>query len=513
MYSGNYLKKIIALLAAAALLAGASSCGVSDARFEGKPDAASVIEMARELTSGIKYAITEPISFNKQTKDSGEGGLTLEYLSIYGLKDTAVQDGINELLHDRASALYDDDTPAFKGIEEMPRLSEERSVDVSSDFTWNSNDIISVVTRKTASDEANSIEYLDCVTLSLKDGREMKLGDLFAAGFDYLSIINDTVGQALDEQWLLSDCYGELEKLSAEHLSEAPLVNEDTPFFLSDRGINIILHYDNEDLSFSETKEQAVCVGFDRFGQNWVIAGGCDPELYSDPSGMGYLMTYSGAENYIAEETVRDLGRENVWLLDAVYYPEDMPEELIDEARLMLEETRISDDDALAFARAGDVVWASSNNEIFCSSINGYYIFCKNAADNIRNSGTWATDTVCRVYDGEFREVELRDIFATSWDHTEIFRNKLADSWSMSYGAAGFSLDSGDSGELGADTADGLIEGGSFMLGSRGITFYTESLKISSTDEAAPCTYIKALSVFVPYGEIGLDHFALFGND
>ena len=512
MNSGNYIKKIIVILAAGALLMAASSCGVPQESFEVKPtNVSTVIEMAKEITSGISYTITEPISFNKQVTEDGEEGLRrLEFLSIYGLNDTEVQNSINAALQANASLLYSDAAPAFNGIEEMPQLAEGHSLNVISKNTWNSNDIVSVLTQKTLSDEANSIEYLDCITMSLADGRELKLADLFASDFDYLSVINEAVDEALEEKWTLFDFNGELRQISAEKLSEEALVDEDTKFFLDDRGVNIILHSDDTDILFSEPREQSICVGFERFGRNWVIAGGCNEELYADPSSMGYAMTYSGAENYIVDETIRDLDREDVWMLDAMYYPEDMPEELIECARAMLEEATISDEEAQSFAKSGAVIWASLNNEITCRKIGDYYVMRRETTDNIRNAGNWASETVCRVYDSDFNEVQLGDIFASAWDYTDVFKQKLTDSWSLSYGAAGFVLDSGESTELSSDTLEELVESGSFELGSMGITLYTRTLEITNAD--ASNTYLTPMSVFVPYGEFSLNHFALFGK-
>ena len=510
----NILKTVTSVITALALLFGVSACGVADETLEVKPtNVSTVIEMAEEITTGISYTVTEPISFNRQVRTDGEeDSRKLEYVTVFGLADTEVQDHINEELARLAAAEFNEETPVFSGIDEMPELSSDALLNVRAFNTWNSNDIISIVSTKDISDESSFLQYIEGHTFSLEDGRELALGDLFASDFDYLGVINEVIDEAMAEKWTMFDVNGDLAELGAEKLSDGPLANEDTPYFLNERGVNIILKSDNRDISFSDTKEGTICVGYERFGRNWTISGGINSDLYEDVSSQGYMMTYTGSENYVRSETVRDLEREDVWLYDVLAYPEDFPEQLVYEAENMLAEASVSDEDALKSAKSGTVIWTSSNNEVTCYELGDYYMICRETTDNLRSSGTWQTETVCRVFDDNIRELELSDLFASGWDCEDVFKQKLADSWSLGYGAFGYMLETGDVEELSAETLDDLVASGSFKLEPQGITLYTRSLGVSRADGENANLYITPLSVYIPYGEIGLGRFALFGS-
>ena len=218
----NILKTVTSVITALALLFGVSACGVADETLEVKPtNVSTVIEMAEEITTGISYTVTEPISFNKQVRTDGEeDSRKLEYVTVFGLADTEVQDHINEELARLAAAEFNEETPVFSGIDEMPELSSDALLNVRAFNTWNSNDIISIVSTKDISDESSFLQYIEGHTFSLEDGRELALGDLFASDFDYLGVINEVIDEAMAEKWTMFDVNGDLAELGAEKLSD-----------------------------------------------------------------------------------------------------------------------------------------------------------------------------------------------------------------------------------------------------------------------------------------------------
>lgn len=455
----------------------------------------------------LGYSILNPITLTEQTDVSAEGK-TVKGLTIFGLEDSALQDNINANLGIFVSEIADSEPEDFG---QPSRLSKDgfdplqRTIELNA--TWNCNDLLSLVIVDEVSNMSLRYMSLYPKSINLKTGAELKLGDLFKDD-SYKEIINSAVSSAIENSSTFFDpALGAASPISVSTDENYEGAGNETPFFLSDSGLCIVLKYGTPGLGFSGTEDEVVTIGYERFKGLWTIAAEIDSSIYIDPSACGYLLNYADSANIVVDEEERDLGSDSVYLYDSLVYPKEFPDKLVKAGKKMLDEARIEDADARAALSRQNSSWVSSNNIVTCYSIAGLNVIKHEVAENVSGDGMWTTVTKCRIFDRGGRELNAKDIFG-EWNYKPFFKERLAEFWSLSYGADGSSLESGDSEELSPKTLERLMDGSSLCLASEGISFYTDCVKINRIGEAGEYSYCTSLSVFADYAEIGITHLA-----
>ena len=166
----------------------------------------------------------------KESSETEEIKITLQYPQIDGLDNRAIQDGINSVFRQAAEEAK---TKGLRNAEEMKevRVSGYTGIpwrcETYFDYRlkYNQNGLLSVVvTDYQYSGGAHGITLQDSYTYNLETGREYSLSGLFRSDVDYVSFISSTIEN----------------EINARGLSEiAPFktINADQNFYLSENGL------------------------------------------------------------------------------------------------------------------------------------------------------------------------------------------------------------------------------------------------------------------------------------
>jgi|GEM_PF-4198096 len=217
------MRKIIALLLSLALVFSLAACGDSDVSkapedvpgTEPSSDVAAVQELPADdgFAKGRAAASADSsfvvrsnnLKYRTYTVTSSDGNENSSYMQFYGMKDTAVEDSINNLIRHTFEDLIDEDY-----VSPYPGLSEELSsrglkstdeVYVGMTLHANYNDILSVSFFRNQFFNNGEDDYLStsdarCFNFDLNTGKQIKLKDLVYDGADP-EFFNDKVREAL----------------------------------------------------------------------------------------------------------------------------------------------------------------------------------------------------------------------------------------------------------------------------------------------------------------------------
>lgn len=153
-----------------------------------------------------QWLVANDLTITEHTQDlsSKQTTVTLQTLTIDGLRDRKVERSINDLLKREAEALLTAPLPAYHGLhQQLPPDAKLKERSVSIRVTGDFNHLLSVsLQRKQTYRMANGQNHLLCIdirplTVDLHTGRVMTLADLFPADSDYQTLLNQLTQQAI----------------------------------------------------------------------------------------------------------------------------------------------------------------------------------------------------------------------------------------------------------------------------------------------------------------------------
>lgn len=132
------------------------------------------------------------VSYNDE---SAAASIKLDYPQISGLSNAAVQNKINAVLKDTMAS-------SLKGIREdlSKRSDEERQYLYENGYlvTYNQDGVLSlIVNRYIDMGGAHGMTFREAYNFSLKDGKQLLLGDLFGANKNYKKQLNAAIAKEL----------------------------------------------------------------------------------------------------------------------------------------------------------------------------------------------------------------------------------------------------------------------------------------------------------------------------
>lgn len=252
--------------------------------------------------------------------------LNTEYIQIQGLKDTAVQDKINQKIYESFQEMKERGAPPYRGIRTI--LADHpavESIDIYTTVYGSLSNILSVaITRSVWLD--NSQNYSDIIPLNfnLHTGDLIPLSDLFADNCNYKEIVNRSVNQYLSannmnlgDQSLSSDRPGYLGQ-GMMLVRPFSTIMDNQQYLISFEGRLILIvdylmpDFDTSfqtcylDLNINDLDLGSYTALYHRF-ETW------DGSLCEDPNTREKLLRYYNShEDYLNEyATAADLGLEN----------------------------------------------------------------------------------------------------------------------------------------------------------------------------------------------------------
>lgn len=169
-----------------------------------------------------QWLVANDLTVAEQTQDrsSEQAVITLQTLTISGLRDRKTERSINDRLTHEAETLLKAPLPAYHGLlQQMPPAARLRERSVSVKVTGDFNHLLSVAfyrsqlyrTPQGVSFTCNDVRTL---TFDLHTGRVLTLAELFPADSDYMSLLDQLTEQVI----------------TAPHFDEWPSYEIVTPF-------------------------------------------------------------------------------------------------------------------------------------------------------------------------------------------------------------------------------------------------------------------------------------------
>ena len=415
----------------------------------------------RTSAGSLKTADIDPLLFAEVFPD-GDPAAAFSYPKITGLADSALQSALNGRIERMARSLSAD-------------FSDADGVRISVNVCFRYNDVLSIVGRRETvgdpdSGTENTLDAIETYTVDLRSGTEMHLQDLFAPDFDYAALLGASCGEKA--------------------------------FYLNEYGIHLV-----------DADRAERCFGFEKFDGALLIADGCDPSLYTDPSLIGIALMNLCSEELVTESESLDFGRDNIYVYEQISVPSDFPDALTETARAMTQARRPGEAETSALAQANAGTWVSSSSVVWGSRVGDYYTLNESFSSNVEPSLRWRFESVCRVYDRDFRQLLLDDLFVPGYDFRSAIRSGLREAWKNSYESRGcYALAESPDGSLTDELLDRIIDGGSFTLTNDSVCFFAESVLFSDTSSSAeePKLYFSPLMFTLKYSDIGTENLRIF---
>ena len=297
----------------------------------------------------LKWAYRNPLTIDYHEDEDQDyaseyaTGKTINYFTVSGLKDEAVENAINgELigLRNRADRW---EIPPFRGTGSLdPSMFEGGYKYFSMDQMWNCNDYLSVMctTSINRSDgDYGSYGDLYCVNYDLRTGKKLALKDIFAEGYPYMDVINKRVVEYLKEQHaddetrvpneygFYDDGYSDTQvSLTAPF----PGIREDQGFLFGDYGLRIVLDYNDDYLDFDGyyVEPFTVSISYSDFGDGLLLSRDPDPSIYKRTERPVKFLVGDLGGKVIYENTDLYKGEYNIVCEERLSYPELLDETL-----------------------------------------------------------------------------------------------------------------------------------------------------------------------------------------
>lgn len=460
-------------------------------------------------SSGNQAGTGENISFLKQNNieiktvemDNFNENAPQTYLytkvEISGLKDSSIQDSINQAISDKYSEIMETELPPYRGISSKVDTSVRKdSETVSMNVTGNYNNILSVLIICNVS--RGGMHYIDCHTMNfdLNTGEQISLRELFPED-ENCDTLNQAAADKLDA---FGNRYGggNVYDTSKEYLMLSVFkgIDENQKFYLSDKGIHLVFDYTNPEFYFPAFAPYEVEIGFDEVYEalNLGVFDRSGESLYTDEEDK-YILVYGNEKMAESDKEVPD-GGANVHYGMNCTYPEGLPENVKEKAG----ELNVFDDEFAASlkkeAASAPAYQYGYTNDVRVNHIGNYYNLIHSVS--YYKANYWGEDTESFVYDVNGNELEISDLFREGADYEKVIKNFIEEKLSYDF----------PDGNYGGYTLEEVYEGISFSLDNYGLQIRTQPIKF--TMEYGETDYESSVSIFIPYEEFGCDQMTIF---
>lgn len=191
---------------------------------------------------------------NGLLQESVNWGDNVDYPEIDGLKNEKVQQRINDRIKEAVEELYSRELPPYRGIRVLVPDEEISGLhsNIYSTTYYNESNIYSVLIRKYLRDSEYTIYIEDVIALNfdLQTGEEITLSDLFAAEYDYRSVISEYVRECIAQNMLddLLDNDASIYSSSFALIRPFETIEEEQKFIISSWDeVYLILDYNNRE--------------------------------------------------------------------------------------------------------------------------------------------------------------------------------------------------------------------------------------------------------------------------
>lgn len=298
-------------------------------------------------------AWSNPLSSEETEEFHDPGNIT--YPVISGLKNSRLETSINHKIVNQVRRAAQWPIPPYRGTGalDIPTFEGDSSRGFWISIPFSCNDYLSFMGSYNLTDDNFSHNFSDIWTMTydLRTGKEIRLADLFAPGYDYKAVINERVAQALCSQGADTEYYRddsvfwdwspimEIEYDSVKLVAPFKGIRDDQRFYLSQYGLFIVLNYENPELDFvgHYIEPFTVSISYSDFGDGLLLARGCNRELYHSGIDSRKVLILSLGGKMINEKVPLYTGDLPITADLLFTYPEHMDPGILEKMKAELE--------------------------------------------------------------------------------------------------------------------------------------------------------------------------------
>jgi len=369
-------------------------------------------------TTPPPYLLKNPLEIiiNEKT----EGSFTERTLLIEGLSDKGIQEAINHRIAVLCQDVVSGDLPPYRGIQrKVPAGSILTGSNVDASIAYNYNNVASVVIygNRSFSNSVN-VGMMEGLTFDLNTGEEITLKQIFADDVDYIALINDKIGEALDAGNAFSEPTDFFMPWGANLKLVAPFkgISEDQKFYLFQGGLCLI--FDDATPEFDiDLYATTLNIGFEELGDALAVTRRfSDREdyektstIYEKSSPPVYEFLPGWDQTPIREEELLTIGDANVYRSMTLH--EEIPVAAKQKARDLYQES----------LELGD--WTSVEQYVWTTQVGGYTTVSRNISQYHENH--WKNQVENACFDPVGKEIELADLFDSAYNYKKVIVSGL----------------------------------------------------------------------------------------
>lgn len=438
----------------------------------------------------IPYFTRNPIEVITDEKTEGDG--YSRTITIKGLSDEKVQEGINNELKATYRLMNESELPPYRGIRN--RISSDMVISRSyldADVTFNYNNVASIHIAGSRAYGEVTVGVAEAYNINLVTGEEITLKDVFADDVDYKTLLNNAISKSLEK----SNATEESEDYSymgggIKLVSPFKGISEHQKFYLDQSGICLIMDYGNPefDLGFYPV---TIYISFEELGDVVAVTkrfSDSAKDLYESSDSPVYEFRPDWYGNSIHEEKNQTIDKINVF--QSFQYSTDIP----DQALVKVKELKTVDQENLKeIKEKADTslqTWNSLEQYVLARKFGKYTMVTRSISMSFNNQ--WKAENLNFCYDEYGNELHISDLFVRGYDYEAIVMKALEKAVSQMVPVSSYNMED-------------LYKELQFGIELSEISFATRPLKTVPNQEAP-------IYFSIPYEEIGCENLTLFNN-
>lgn len=455
-----------------------------------EPEPAAYISPFGEVISEseLNYLIRNPqLDVYSEAQTSGE--FSEMRMTIEGLKDTALEDSINEridLLHNEVKDMI----PPYRGIRKIiPESAELIGSYISTSMNFSYYNLVSIRSSGSKTYSLGSpyepvyLEYIETLNLDLNSGREVMLPDLFKSNVDYRTILNDLVKKILDKDFATDEYSEWFSNLNL--ISPFRGIRDDQKFLLSENALVLIIDYDTPEFD-TKTYYAFINIPFGDIKDSLAIR-----ERFYDENTSLYIKEENPVKSLITDFDRKVIGERineekgNVSIYSEFRYPVELDKDIVEN---FMEFAHIDQEEIDRLSENGSRK-ISFFQESSASSKGQYISFYKNRNISvIEGESIFLSELLTLSEDGE--PLTLEELFTKDYDYASLIKSKMKEAVPPQLTITQKELDD-------------LYSSLDFGLNATNIYFSTDPVQVTETE-----TY--PISFTIDYEEIGCENLMIF---
>lgn len=410
--------------------------------------------------------------------------------SFSGLLDKHIEKKINDEITRRHLSLKYSGVPPYRGIKRS--IIEDEIIGMPSISTYESFSAYNLLSlnissyreyRNLKSNENPTVETysVDCYTVDLNTGKELKLRDLFADNVDYKALIDSYIQSSVNESSNFDDQYTFATQLVQIYPFDG--IKEDQKFLLSPYDLQIIIDYDNPEFDTGFSFHMVTIPFKELEGYLAIKERFYDdiPNLYETFEPTYSLIPYISNDSSAHRE---QKSYENVQVYYFHVYPNNISPTW---EKLFLDKTALDEENIRKLQQ-------ENSNEIFYTQ--DFYAqvvgpFFSILEDSMIQHGD-KTEFISKetIYDSDGNQLEIGDLFVEGFYFEEIINANIVRALNENRGTS----------EINFNQIKSTL---TFGIGSDSISFTSEPLEFSAHE-------IHPLTFFIAYKDIGFENLSFF---